>query len=319
MAPDFKNQMIALLCLILVCVLDFLSPMGIAVGILYVVVFHFITKQTIKVIVIFTFATIFLILLKLLIFFNEADQKSLLNRGISVLSILSISVFSIRKRRLYDKLEKDRNKYIELLKRKQLKLQTYQKSINLYLLVTTTDLQGNITFANDAFCSVSKYSRAELIGQNHRVLKSGEHPDEFYKEMWQNIGNGSTWRAEVKSKAKDGGFFWTDTVIIPIRNEKNQINEFFALRLLITDKKKYQQEQEENLKTFKAILWDVSHKLRGPISTCIGMTNLLETKLDNMSEIEQKGFRQRKQCTAHLDKFSREITEFIYSKVSKKS
>lgn len=319
MAPDFKNQMIALLCLILVCVLDFLSPMGIAVGILYVVVFHFITKQTKKVIVIFTITTMFLILLKLLIFFNEADQKSLLNRGISLVSILSISVFSIRKRRLYDKLENDRNKYIELLKRKQLKLQTYQKSINLYLLVTTTDVKGNITFANDAFCRVSKYSREELQGQNHRLLKSGEHPDDFYKGMWQNIGNGITWRAEVKSKAKDGSFFWTDTVIIPIKNEKNQISEFFALRLLITDKKEYQQEQEENLKTFKAILWDVSHKLRGPITTCIGMTNLLEENADKMNELEQKGLKHRKTCTSELDKFSREITEFIYSRVSKKS
>lgn len=317
MAFVLKNQIIALACLTLVCVMDFLSPLGIAVGIFYVVIFHFISRQSVKIITAFTAITILLILLKLIVYFDEADWKSIFNRGISVLAIVSISLISIRKRKLFEKLEIDRNKYIALLKRKQLKLQTYQKSINLYLLASTTDLKGNITFVNDAFCRVSKYSRSELIGQNHRILKSGEHPEQFYQDMWQQIYRGDTWRAEIKNKAKDGSYFWTDTVILPIKNQDNVLIEFFALRLLITDKKEFQHEQEENLKTFKAILWDVSHKLRGPISTCIGMTNLLEANADGMSEIEQTGLKQRKHCTKELDKFSREITDLIYSKVSK--
>ena len=111
-------------------------------------------------------------------------------------------------------------------------------------IVSETDLEGNITFANDTFCRVAKYSREELIGRNHRILKSGHQPDEIFVQMWKTISKGKVFSGEVKNKAKDGSYYWVVATITPILDlETGKPVKYVSVRFEITRQK----EQEETL------------------------------------------------------------------------
>jgi PAS domain S-box-containing protein len=127
-----------------------------------------------------------------------------------------------------------------------------QYTLDQHAIVSMTDVTGRITFANDRFCRISGYSRQELLGQNHRILKSGEHPPEVYEDMWRTIANGSTWNGDVCNRNKTGGFYWVHATITPFLNERGKPEEYVAIRTEITAQKaleKVSQRQEAWLRT----------------------------------------------------------------------
>ena len=109
-----------------------------------------------------------------------------------------------------------------------------RRGIDQHAIVAVTNVQGVITYANDRFCEISGYSRAELIGQTHRLLKSGAHPPGFFEDMWRTIGSGSVWHGTICNRTKTGDLYWVESTIVPLIGADNKPAGYLALRTDVT-------------------------------------------------------------------------------------
>jgi PAS domain S-box-containing protein len=144
----------------------------------------------------------------------------------------------------------------ELSDNKEL-LNQYKKIVDQSSIVTKSDLNGNIIYANDNFCSISGYSRDELIGKSHNIVRHPEVPSAFYKEMWKTIHEKRTWKGVVKNLTKEGKVYTVDAVVSPILNSKDEIVEYISLRKDITPLIELKEEIEATQKELILMLGNV--------------------------------------------------------------
>ncbi len=141
-------------------------------------------------------------------------------------------------------------KYHEIVKT----LRAYQHAVNESAIVSLTDTKGKIIYVNEKFIEVSQYGREELVGFKHNIIKSGHHPREFYTQLWKTISEGKPWRGEIMNRAKDGTYYWVDTVITPILNQDRKIVQYLSIRNIITRQKEQEIKLKENENRFRDIV-----------------------------------------------------------------
>ena len=115
-------------------------------------------------------------------------------------------------------------------------------TLDQHAIISMTDTSGKIIFANERFVAISGFKEEELIGQNHRILKSSKHSPEFYKEMWETISAGKIWNGHVCNKAKDGSEYWVESTIVPFSDENGVPYKYVSVRTDITEIKKSEED-----------------------------------------------------------------------------
>jgi phosphoserine phosphatase RsbU/P len=123
--------------------------------------------------------------------------------------------------------------------------QWIRRGADEHAILAVTDAQGVIVFANDLFCRISGYSREELVGQTHRLIKSGVHPPEFFGEMWRTIGRGEVWKGTICNRAKSGDLYWVESTIVPLLGADGKPRAYMALRTDVTRLKRAEESSEQ--------------------------------------------------------------------------
>ena len=159
--------------------------------------------------------------------------------------------------------------------------QNLRKALEESSIVSMIDKNGKITYVNDKFCKVSKYSKEELIGQRQDILRSTKiHPPGFYADLWSIISKGKIWHGEICNTAKDGTLFWNNVTVIPFLDKDGKISEYVSVRNDITEQKNLTQKliHAERFSAIGELSSRMSHDIRNPLSIIQNEFELLKRK-----------------------------------------
>jgi len=158
--------------------------------------------------------------------------------------------------------------------------------------ITITNPTGDIQYVNPKFTETSGYTSEEVMGKNIRLLKSGTHKKEFYKDLWETILAGKNWKGEINNRRKNGDLYWENIIISPIIDATGSITHFIAVKEDITEKKKMiedlilAKEKAEEMNKIKSNFFaNMSHELRTPLNGILGFSSLLQDELSDNPEL----------------------------------
>ena len=169
----------------------------------------------------------------------------------------------------------------EELQQSAVRLEELRQALDQAAIVAATDHRGIITYANEKFCEISKYSRDELIGQDHRIINSGFHPKSFIRDLWRTIAQGHVWRGEIRNRAKDGSIYWVDTTIVPFLDSRGKPRQYLAIRSDITKRKAAEAELANRaaLTQLGQLAAVVAHEVRNPLAGLRGSLEILQPRV----------------------------------------
>ncbi|HXH37787.1 MAG TPA: PAS domain S-box protein [Thermoanaerobaculia bacterium] len=176
----------------------------------------------------------------------------------SVIRITGVATDITERKLMLDQLLQARKELERLFNERDRELKYVKAALDEHAIVAFTNAHGTIQFVNDKFCAISQYSREELLGQDHRMINSGHHPKEFFRNLWKTIASGAVWKGEVKNRAKDGSFYWMDTTIVPFLDDSGKPSQYVAIRADITERKR----AEETLLERTIKLQESEHRYR---------------------------------------------------------
>ncbi|MGG2093728.1 EAL domain-containing protein [Bacillus sp. S13(2024)] len=156
-------------------------------------------------------------------------------------------------------------------------LQDIKFALDESSIVAITDRDGYITYANEKFCKISKYTKEELIGQNHRILNSGYHPKSFFKHLWKRILSGKVWRGEIRNKAKDGSYYWVSTTIVPFLDDSGEPYQFVSIRNEVTGRKEMEQRLRVSENRYRKLAY---HDMLTGLPNRLQLTTLANKHVD---------------------------------------
>lgn len=156
-------------------------------------------------------------------------------------------------------------------------------------IVAITDQRGIINYVNDQFCRISKYSREELLGQDHRIINSGYHPKDFIRDLWTTIAAGQVWKGELRNLAKDRSVYWVDTTIVPFLNSEGKPYQYVAIRHDITQRKQAEEQllqqaaelqRAAQLSFVGELAAGLAHEIKNPLAGIQGGVDILIRRRD---------------------------------------
>ena len=170
---------------------------------------------------------------------------------------------------------------------KQLNDQKY--ALDQASIVAVTDSKGTISYANDKFVEISGYELDELVGQNHRILNSGIHDGDFFRNLWKTISTGQVWSGEICNRSKQGGLYWVYTTIVPFLGESGRPYQYIAIRTDVTEKKHALKQVEmervrtlhaEKMATLGQMAAGIAHELGNPVAAISSWFEVVANAVD---------------------------------------
>lgn len=228
--------------------------------------------------------------------YTEATLKELHSETSNIIRALLVSsIFLV----LYGVFIYVREAYAKLESEKlQNELKEFVHALDESSIVSKADISGKITYVNDMFCEVSGYSREELIGKRHNIVKHPEMDEKVFKEMWSTILSDKIFRAIIKNRKKNGDPYYVDTVIVPLHDHNDNLKEFLAVRYDVTE---LITSRDVAIKAEKAkgeFLSNMSHELRTPLNAIVGFSSLLSKQIENNAHL--KYIQNIKASSEHL-------------------
>ena len=221
-----------------------------------------------------------------------------------------------------------------------------EEIISDHSIAAITDVNGTIVYVNKKFCEISKYSEKELVGQNHRLLKSNEHSPEFFDNLWSTISSGKKWYGELKNKAKDGTFYWVKTTIIPIFDFNKNIKNYVAIRTDITKEKLIQERlikmeeklikqndtllsqvetksaelvKSERLATIGTMASRIAHDLKNPLTIIHTYADMLTPEiLSKLDSADKEKWLRLQNSVLDMNRIIEDVLDFARTTVIKK-
>jgi len=252
--------------------IDLLLPTGFAVPLLYVPLLILTLRSarpggTIAVAALATVLTV----VEFVVYHEVGDlQAGAFNRALTIVAVW-VTAVGVTLRQRSDVRERESRRQLD----------DVRFALDQSAIVASTDARGRLTYVNDQFCAISRYSRTELLGQDHRIVNSGLHPPEFFRDLWNTISAGRIWRGEIRNRAKDGTFYWVDTTIVPFMDKSGRPERYTAIRHDITERKASDAalRQTQSLAQLGRMAAVVAHEVRNPLAGMRGALQILQGRL----------------------------------------